>query len=87
MPGSYALHAVATVKSSQRPDRQFSVFRLGRYDAAQLAQCMETLGWYEVGAWGYGGEHALSLYRKGTEFPRAEEQSSAAAEDIDAGTR
>ena len=67
VPGSYALHAVATVKSSQRADRAFSVFRVGRYDAEQLAQCMERLGWYEVGAWMYGGEHALRRYPNGEE--------------------
>ena len=65
VPGSYALHAVATVQSSQRADRAFSVFRLGRYEAELLGQCMESLGWYEVGAWVYGGEHGLRLYCKG----------------------
>ena len=85
VPGSYVLHAVATVKSSQRPDRAFSVFRLGRYESAQLAQCMEPLGWYEVGAWEYGGEHALRLYRKGPTFLRADEENPTAAETRDAG--
>lgn len=71
VPGSYALHAVATVQSSQRADRQFSLFRLGRYDPAQLAHCLSALGWEEVGAELYGGEHSLRLYRKRHEGQRA----------------
>jgi transcriptional regulator with XRE-family HTH domain len=85
VPGSYALHAVATVQSSQRADRAFSVFRVGRYDAEPLAQCMESLGWYEVGAWVYGGEHALRLYCKGARATRAEAESSPGAETINVG--
>lgn len=87
VPGSYALHAVATVQSSQRADRAFSVFRVGRYEAEPLAQCMESLGWYEVGAWVYGGEHALRLYCKGARAPRAEAESSPGAETISVGPR
>jgi hypothetical protein len=71
VPGSYALHAVATVKSSQRADRQFSLFRIGRYDAAQLVQCLSEIGWEELGAELYGGEHSLRLYRKRHEGLRA----------------
>jgi len=71
VPGSYALHAVATVKSSQRADRQFSLFRLGRYDPAQLAHCLSEIGWEEIGAEPYGGEHSLRLYRKRPEGQRA----------------
>ena len=64
VPGSYALHAVAKVRSSQRADRQFSVFRFGRYDASRLAECLIEIGWEEVDAQSYGGEHSLRLYRK-----------------------
>jgi hypothetical protein len=64
VPGSYALHAVATVKSSRYPDRPFSLFRFGRYDPIQLAECLSKLGWNEVAAVTYGGEHSLRLYRK-----------------------
>jgi len=70
VPGSYALHAVATVKSSQRADRQFSLFRLGRYEPAQLARCLSEIGWEELGAELYGGEHSLRLYRKRPEGQR-----------------
>lgn len=87
VPGSYALHAVATVKSSQRADRAFSVLRVGRYEAAQLAQYIESLGWYEVGAWVYGGEHTLRLYCKGERGPRAEAESPTTSETLDAGAR
>jgi transcriptional regulator with XRE-family HTH domain len=64
VPGSYALHAIATVMSSQRADRRFSLLRLGRYDPAQLAQCLREMGWEELGAELFGGEHSLRLYRK-----------------------
>ncbi len=71
VPGSYALHAIATVQSSQRADRRFSLFRLGRYNPALLAQCLSEIGWEEVGAALYGGEHSLRLYRKRPAGPRA----------------
>ncbi len=87
VPGSYVLHAVATVQSSQRADRSFSVFRIGRYETAQLSQCMESLGWYEVGAWPYGGEHSLRLYRKGTGCLRAEPQRPNMEQTLDAGVQ
>ena len=64
VPGSYALHAVATVKSSRCADRQFSLFRIGRYDSTQLARCLSELGWNEVAIVSYGGGHSLRLYRK-----------------------
>ena len=71
VPGSYALHAVATVQSSQRADRQFFLFRMGRYDPVQLAHCLGALGWEKVDAKLYGGEHSLRLYRKRHEGQRA----------------
>jgi len=64
VPGSYALHAVATVQSSRCADRLFSLFRVARYDPTQLAECLSVLGWNEVDAITYGGEHSLRLYRK-----------------------
>jgi hypothetical protein len=64
VPGSYALHAIATVKSPQRADRQFSMFRFTRYDQAKLAECLRCIGWEELAALPYAGEHALRLYRK-----------------------
>ena len=64
VPGSYALHAVATVKSALRADRQFSLFRLGRHDSSQLAHCLSDLGWEELGAMLYGDDYSLRLYRK-----------------------
>lgn len=64
VPGSYALHAVATVKSSARPDRRFSVFRFSRYDPALLGDCLRSIGWEEISAIPYAGEHSLRLYRK-----------------------
>ncbi len=71
VPGSYALHAVGTVKSTERADRKFSLLRLGRYDPAQLAQCLSEIGWEELGAELYGSEHSLRLYSKRPEGQRA----------------
>lgn len=64
VPGSYTLHAIATVSSPKRLDRQFSLFRFTRYDPSKLAQCLSEIGWVEIGALPYGNEHSLRLYRK-----------------------
>ena len=50
LPGSYALDAIATVKASGCPDRQFSMFRFKRYDVAKLTQCLAQLGWEQLAA-------------------------------------
>ncbi len=70
VPGSYALYAVATVKSQRSADRQFSLFRFGRYEPAKLADCLSELGWNELGVISYGDEHSLRLYRKRAEGSR-----------------
>ncbi|PSM31762.1 helix-turn-helix domain-containing protein [Haliangium sp. UPWRP_2] len=64
VPGSYALHAIATVTSNQKAERRFSVFRIARYDFPPLIQCLRELGWEELSAEHYGSEHSLRLYRK-----------------------
>lgn len=71
VPGSYALHAIATVKAPPRGDRRFSMFRFTRYDPDQLAQCLREIGWDEIGALAYGGDHALRLYRRSDEITEA----------------
>ena len=50
MPGSYALDAIATVKTTGRPDKRFSMFRFKRYDVAKLAQCLAETGWEQLAA-------------------------------------
>jgi hypothetical protein len=64
VPGSYALLAVAAVRASKRGDRRFSLFRFSRYDPAKLAVCLSEIGWEEMGAVAYAGEHSLRLYKK-----------------------
>lgn len=64
VPGSYALHAVATVKAPERPQRRFSVFRFSRYEPTKLDDCLRSIGWDELSAIPYAGEHSLRLYRK-----------------------
>jgi hypothetical protein len=63
VPGSYALHAMATVRTPQRADRRFSMFRFTRYEPSQLAQCLRELGWGEIDAQPYAGDYSLRLYR------------------------
>jgi transcriptional regulator with XRE-family HTH domain len=55
LPGSYALDAIATVKSAGRPDRRFSMFRFKRYDVAKLSQSLAQLGWERLAALPCGG--------------------------------
>ena len=43
------------------------MFRFTRYDPRKLAECLSALGWEEIGAMPYAGEHSLRLYRKRAE--------------------
>jgi hypothetical protein len=45
IPGSYALNAVATVKTSDQAERRFSMFRFKSYDEVLLVQSFARLGW------------------------------------------
>ncbi|MFO0573003.1 MAG: L-histidine N(alpha)-methyltransferase [Polyangia bacterium] len=73
VPGSYALGAVATVRSRGRADRQFSMFRFKRYDADQLAECLASCGWDRVAQIHFGcdGNRAavIMLCRKREDTP------------------
>lgn len=40
------------------------MFRFGRYQPTPLAQCLNEIGWEEIGAFDYAGEHSLRLYQK-----------------------
>jgi transcriptional regulator with XRE-family HTH domain len=54
IPGSYALEAVASVQSRERPERQFSLFRFRRYEPRRLTECLRALGWEPIVALPYG---------------------------------
>ena len=45
IPGSYALDAVATVRTRSHAERRFSMFRFKRYDEALLAESLARCGW------------------------------------------
>lgn len=45
IPGSYALDAVATVKTRGRAERRFSMFRFKKYDEGLLIKTLEDFGW------------------------------------------
>ncbi len=48
IPGSYALDAVATVRTRSHAERRFSMFRFKRYDEALLAESLARFGWEEL---------------------------------------
>ena len=48
MPGSYALDAVATVRTRSQAERRFSMFRFKRYDEALLAESLARFGWEKL---------------------------------------
>lgn len=64
VPSSYALLAMAEVRASNRGERRFSLFRFSRYEPGKLAVCLSEIGWEEIGAVSYGGEHSMRLYKK-----------------------
>ena len=45
IPGSYALDAVATVKTRDQVERRFSMFRFKSYDEPKLVQSLARFGW------------------------------------------
>ena len=45
IPGSYALDAVATVKTRDHGERRFSMFRFKSYDEPKLIQSLARFGW------------------------------------------
>ena len=48
IPGSYALDAVATVRTRSQVERRFSMFRFKRYDEALLAETLARFGWEKL---------------------------------------
>jgi hypothetical protein len=48
IPGSYALDAVATVRTRNQTERRFSMFRFKRYDEALLAESLARFGWEKL---------------------------------------
>ena len=48
IPGSYALDAVATVRTRSQAERRFSMFRFKRYDEGLLAESLARFGWEKL---------------------------------------
>ena len=48
IPGSYALDAVATVRTRSQAERRFSMFRFKRYDEALLTESLARFGWEKI---------------------------------------
>ena len=48
IPGSYALDAIATVRTKSQTERRFSMFRFKRYDEALLAESLARFGWEKL---------------------------------------
>jgi len=65
IPGGYAAEAMAQVLVRGEPAREFSVFRIRRYDSLALARALRELGWDHLDGWPYGADvgypRALSL--------------------------
>ena len=52
--GSYALDAIATVRTRNQPDRRFSMFRFKRYDEEKLTQSFARFGWEKLASLSFG---------------------------------
>ncbi len=61
VPGSYALDAVATVRSRSQPERRFSMFRFKRYDEEKLRQSLARVGWEQVASLSFGVAEKASV--------------------------
>ena len=48
IPGSYALDAVATVRTRNQSERRFSMFRFKRYDEGLLTESLARFGWEKL---------------------------------------
>ena len=66
LPGGYAVEATARAAVRGEPAREFSIFRLRRYEPLGLARALRELGWDALDGWPYGGgvgyPRALSLF-------------------------
>src|SRR5205085_4897247 len=56
IPGSYAVEAMARVQVRGEMDREFSVFRLKRYEPLALSRALRELGWDPLDGWAYGAD-------------------------------
>ena len=52
--GSYAVDAVATVRTKNQPERRFSMFRFKRYDEEKLTQSFARFGWEKLASFAFG---------------------------------
>lgn len=54
VPGSYELNNICHVKMRDGLERRYMVFRVKRYDAERLEQCLDGLGWQCLATLKYG---------------------------------
>lgn len=65
IPGSYAIHLHAVVRTSAREKKNFSLAYIKRYDPEKLAAQMLIEGWELMNSWCYGGNYnVLCLFRR-----------------------
>lgn len=71
VPGSYAVELRATVRASSSSssngsaEKEFSIFRVKRYDALKLIHTLKQLGWDPVDGYQYGNDpRLLYLFRR-----------------------
>jgi hypothetical protein len=61
VPGSYALDAVATIRSRNHSERRFSMFRFKRYDEDKLIQTMARYGWEKKASLSFGASQKATV--------------------------
>lgn len=61
IPGSYALDAVAMVRTRSQPERRFSMFRFKRYDEELLVQSLARHGWEKLAALSFGASEKATV--------------------------
>jgi transcriptional regulator with XRE-family HTH domain len=65
IPGSYAIHLFATLRTRGSEQKNFSLAYIKRYDPERLAAQLRTEGWELVEFWRYGGNYnVLGLFRR-----------------------
>jgi len=63
VPGSYEVLCIIIATMRDRQERRFQMWRVKRYEAAGLSQCLDDLGWETLATlkYGPGGEKTAAV--------------------------
>ena len=61
VPGSYSSEAWAIVETDYEQARQFLVWRVKRYEEAQLSKFLLSFGWATLQSWHYGSDKSAAV--------------------------